>query len=321
MRAVRIDHFGDPAEALRVVDVSTAPLPGGQARVKIEAAAINPSDILNVRGSFHSSLPCTVGRDFAGQVVEGPREVVGLEVWGSGGDAGVVRDGAHAEQIDIPLEAVSRRPSNLSAPEAAAVGVPYVTAWSAFESAQLGPGETVLVSGAAGAVGTAATELAHARGARVIALVRNESEEAKLDLDRVQAVAHSDLQDTGLVVSEATGGRGVAVALNGVGAPIFPSLLASLADEGRMVVYGSGGGAGVQLDLTSLYRRSLRLIGLNTVSINLAGGAHILSELAPMFESGKLRAPQIAARYRLEEAVAAYARAASGPGKVVFAGS
>jgi NADPH:quinone reductase-like Zn-dependent oxidoreductase len=179
----------------------------------------------------------------------------------------------------------------------------------------------VLVSGAAGAVGTAATELAHARGARVIALVRNESEEAKLDLDRVQAVAHSDLQDTGLVVSEATGGRGVAVALNGVGAPIFPSLLASLADEGRMVVYGSGGGAGVQLDLTSLYRRSLRLIGLNTVSINLAGGAHILSELAPMFESGKLRAPQIAARYRLEEAVAAYARAASGPGKVVFAGS
>lgn len=318
MRAVLIDHFGDPAEALRVEDLPRGPLPPDQARIEIEAAAINPSDVLTVKGDFPTTLPRIPGRDFAGRVVDGPRELVGLEVWGSGGDVGFVRDGSHAEQIDVPLGAVTPRPPNLSPAEAAAVGVPYLTAWSAIESAGLRAEETVLVSGAAGAVGSAAIELAHARGAQVIALVRHESEEAALDRARVRAVAHSDLGDTEKVVSEATGGRGAEVALNGVGASIFPSLLASLTDGGRMVVYAADGGRDVQLDLLAFFRRRLQLIGLNTLVIDLVGGAHILSELKPLFEGGVLPAPRVAARYRLEDAAEAYTRAATSPGKVVL---
>lgn len=317
MRAVLIDHFGDPAEALRVVDLPRRPLPPEQARIEIEAAAINPSDILTVRGGLPTTLPRIPGRDFAGRVVDGPQELVGLDVWGSGGDVGIVRDGSHAEQIDIPLQAVTARPPNLSPAEAAAVGVPYLTAWSAIESAGLREGETVLVSGAAGAVGSAATDLARARGAQVIALVRGESEQAALDPGHLRAVARSDLGDTERVVAEATGGRGVEVALNSVGAPIFSGLLASLAEGGRMVVYGTAGGGDVQLDLLPFYRRRLQLIGLNTLVMDLVDGARILSELEKLFEGGVLPAPRVAARYRLDDVAEAYTRAAS-PGKVVL---
>src|SRR5690606_28708669 len=112
--------------------------------------------------------------DFAGRVVEGPAEWVGADVWGSGGDLGIARDGTHAEQIVLPAEGVARRPANLTAEEAAAAGVPFTTAWHALVAVgKLAEGEWVIVSGAAGAVGSAAIDIALARDARVIALVRD----------------------------------------------------------------------------------------------------------------------------------------------------
>jgi NADPH:quinone reductase-like Zn-dependent oxidoreductase len=135
----------------------------------------------------------------------------------------------------------------------------------------------------------------------------------------VQAVARSDLADTERVVVEATDGRGVDVALNGIGASIFPSLVAALADGGRMAVYGATfGGSAVSIDLLDFYRRRLQLIGVNTLAVDIENGARILSTLEPLFQSGALGAPHIAARYRLQDAVQAYARTASGQGKVVF---
>ncbi|HYY45342.1 MAG TPA: alcohol dehydrogenase catalytic domain-containing protein, partial [Actinomycetota bacterium] len=111
MQAVLIERFGDPSE-LRRKDVSR-PDPGeGEVLVEVHAAAVNRSDVLNARGSFASTtLPRIPGRDFAGIVVEGPSEIVGTEVWGTGGGKlGYTRDGTHAQYIVLPKAAVVPKP-------------------------------------------------------------------------------------------------------------------------------------------------------------------------------------------------------------------
>ncbi|HLV80197.1 MAG TPA: zinc-binding alcohol dehydrogenase family protein, partial [Chthonomonadaceae bacterium] len=243
MRALQIDHHGSPAD-LQARE-APRPAPGPEdVLVAIEAAAINPSDVASVEGRFpQSSLPRIVGRDFAGRVVEGPKALVGAEVWGSGGDLGITRDGTHAEFLAVPQSAVTPRPKALSAEEAAASGVPYVTAWSALiELGRLQAGEWTLISGAAGAVGSAAVQIACAQGAKVIALIKNDAERERLDKEKVAAIAQSDRGDLPEVVNGATGGEGCALALNGVGGAIFLPLLGSLARGGRMVVFSAAGG-------------------------------------------------------------------------------
>lgn len=125
----------------------------------------------------HTTLPRTPRRDFAGVVVEGPENLVGTEVWGTGGDIGFTRDGSHAQYIVLPKEAVRPKPSTLSMEEAGSAGVTYVTAWlSVIEAGGLVAGETLLVIGATGGVGSAAMQIAKWKGARVIGTIRRESD-------------------------------------------------------------------------------------------------------------------------------------------------
>jgi len=320
LKAVQITKFGEPDDVVKVVDVESASLGPGEVRVKVEAAGINPSDIGNIRGLFPDTrLPRVVGRDFAGQIVEGPAQLIGQQVWGSGGDIGFTRDGAHAEFIVVPAAAATRRPANLSAEQAAAVGVPFSTAYVSLENARLVPGEWVLVSGAAGAVGSAALELVKALGGRAIALVRDKTQIPMLDMSRVEAVATSEPDNIAEVVKTATGGHGVNIALNGVGASVFQPILASLAEGGRMAVYSvTLGGREVKVDLFPLYRKRLELIGINSIPLDAVRAAAILTQLVPLFESGKISPPRVAERYPLEEAVKAYDRVRSAQGKVAF---
>jgi NADPH2:quinone reductase len=320
MRALQIRRHAAISK-LTVSEVPCPPVGPGQVRVEIEAAAINPSDVLSVEGSFpNSPLPRIVGRDFAGRVVEGSAELMGAAVWGSGGDLGITRDGTHAEYIVVPRDAVAIRPRTLSAEEAAATGVPFITAWSAlFDLARLQSGEWVVVSGAAGSVGRAAVQLASARNARVIALVKDAEERAQVTRQRVAAIAQSDRANLAEVVREATTGAGCAVALNGVGGIIFPALLDALADGGRMVVYAAASGRDITLELRAFFRRHLTLYGLNTAIIDAVQGAQILRQVAPLFDAGALLPPAIAERYPLSHAAYAYERVAGGAsGKVVL---
>lgn len=320
MKALRIAAFGAPADVVQAVELDDTPPAAGEVRVRVEAAGVNPSDLTNITGKFpHTTLPRVPGRDFAGTVVEGPAALEDLPVWGSGGNIGFTRDGSHAEFIGVPATSVSRRPRNLSPEEAAATGIPYVTAWSALELAHLGAGEWVLVSGAAGAVGSAAVELAQARGARVVALVKDEAQSQQLDPSKVSAVAQSNRNDLEQAVRDATGGKGVQVALNGIGAAVMPAFLNALADGGRMVIYSvTYGGREVPLDLFTLYRRRQQLLGLNTSPMDGSQGAQILAQPTPLFESGALRPPRIAARYPLADGVRAFEHVLTAPGKVVL---
>ena len=313
MKALHITAHG-PHGTLKAVDVPRPTLPEGHVRVRVEAAAINPSDILSAEGRFpHAVLPRALGRDFAGRVTEGPRDLVGTEVWGTGGDLGITRDGAHAEEIVLPVSGISRRPSNLSPQEAASAGVPFITAWTCLvEAAALRPGETVVVAGAAGAVGWAAIELATALGAKVVALLKDGDEMGRVEGGRVAGVARSDLGDLGAVVQKVTGGAGAQVALNGVGAPVFRPLLDSLGPGGRLCVYSAAAGKEAPLDLFDLYRRRLRILGINTAVLTVEDGARILDQLRPLFESGRLRPHPRVELHPLEDAARAYEQVARG---------
>jgi NADPH:quinone reductase len=322
MKALRIEQFG-PLENLHVTEVQEAPLPAGCVRIQVEAAGVNPSDTGVALGHFPQvTLPRILGRDFAGRIIEGPADFIGTAVWGSGGGVlGITQDGSHAEHMVLPIDAVIARPSHLTAQAAAVAGVPFVAAWSALvDLGGLQAGEWVVVSGAGGAVGSAAVALVKALGGHAIAM-----DLAKVDLGTSlagldpDAVLRSDAEDVPKAVLELTAGRGAGLAINGVGAPIFVQLADSLAKGGRMVVFSAAGGREVQLDLFLLYRRQLQLIGLDTAQFDLAHIAKVYAKFGPLFESRALKAPPIAAQFPLSAAREAYERVARGVlGKVVL---
>lgn len=321
MLAVRLERFTNSPGTVRATD-APKPVPAdGEVLVEIQAAGVNPSDVINIRGGFdHTVLPRIVGRDFAGRVVEGPPHLLGRDVWGcGGGELGYTKDGTHAQFLAIERDGVALRPASLSADEAASAGVPFVTAWHALvQRSQLARGSWVLVSGAAGSVGYAAVQIARYAGAKVVALVKDETEIDLLDRSAVAAIARSDRGDVAQVVRDATGGEGCDVALNTVGASIFHDLDACLCRGGRMAIISAAGGREVTFDLKRLYREDHALIGVNTANLSAAQCAQMLAEMSAAFESGFMTPQRISDRRTLEHANEAYELAEHPNSKVVL---
>ena len=162
MKALRFEKTGSLNE-LKIQEVPR-PVPApGSLLIAVKAAGLNPADAKNVLGGMHQTkAPRIPGRDFAGIVAMGTEAYpVGMEVFGSGGTLGFTRDGSHAEYVEVPAEAVQPKPRALTFEQAASVGIPYLTAWHAIiDVASLKEGETVLITGTAGAVGDAAARIA-----------------------------------------------------------------------------------------------------------------------------------------------------------------
>jgi NADPH2:quinone reductase len=305
MRSLRFAGFGPPS-VLRIEDVAI-PEPGvGEALVQVKASGINPSDIGDVAGRFkRTTLPRTPGRDFAGIVVKGQHRE-GAEVWGSSPELGVVRDGSHAEYVVVPAEMLSLRPRSLSMAQAAAIGTPYITAWaSVVSAAQIQPGETILVVGAAGAVGQAGTQIANWKQARVIgADVRSEP------IPGVESVINTKTEDLSERVRELTAGRGVDAVFDTVGGPLFEPALRSLRRGGRQVAISSAGEPRVSFNLIEFYHNSSRLLGVDSYGLTSQQIAEIEDELRRGFEMGALKPPPIEI-VPFENAVEAYSRVAA----------
>jgi NADPH2:quinone reductase len=283
MRAILIDNFGEPSE-LRPSEVSR-PEPGeGEILVEVHAAAVNRSDVLNARGSFpFTTLPRIPGRDFAGVVVEGPQELLGKEVWGTGGgELGFVRDGSHARYLAVSRNAVAPKSDTLSLEEAGACGLAYVTAGSAFiELGGVSAGETLLVTGAAGGVGSAAAMIARWKGARVIGAIKDRSERARAERAGVEVIIDTSRDRVKDSILAATEGRGVDLALDAVGGSLFEPALNSLVEKGRMVTITTPPDEQrVSFNLFDFYRKGIRLAGLMTSFLDAEGSAAVLRELA-----------------------------------------
>jgi NADPH2:quinone reductase len=305
MKSLRFTEFGPPS-VLKIEEVAI-PEPGvGEALVQVKAAAINPSDIGDVAGRFKSTtLPRTPGRDFAGIVVRGKHHE-GAAVWGSCPDLGIVRDGSHAEYVVVPAETVSLKPKSLSMAQAAAIGTPYITAWSSIvNAARIEPGETILIIGAAGAVGQAATQIANWKKARVIgADMRSDP------LPGTESVVNTKTEDLRARVLELTAGRGVDAVLDTVGGTMFEPALRSLRRGGRQVVISSQGEPRVSFNLVEFYHNFSSLFGVDSYGLTSGQIGEIEDELRRGFETGALRPPPIEI-VPFEKAVDAYSRVAA----------
>jgi NADPH:quinone reductase len=288
MKALRFNQFGTPS-VLRIEEVAR-PEPGsGEALVQIQAAAVNPSDVKNVAGQFSATtLPRTPGRDFSGIVVAGPR-YEGKQVWSSAPGLGLTRDGVHAEYAVVPAECLSLLPAKLTTQQASVIGVPFVTAWVALNwTAKLQAGETILVIGAAGAVGQAAIQIAVLHKARVLSAAISSA-----PIVGAEAVINTTKEDLRGRVLGLTDGRGVDVVLDAVGGPEFEPGLRSLRAGGRQVAITSTGDRRVSFDLVDFYHNELHLIGVDSMKLTPREVGEIADELGAGFESGALRPPSL----------------------------
>jgi NADPH2:quinone reductase len=309
MKALRFTEFGPPS-VLRIEEVPIPQPRDGEALVRVKAAAINPSDIGDVAGRFKkTTLPRTPGRDFAGVVVKG-KQREGEEVWGSAPNLGIVRDGSHAEYVVVPVETLSLRPKSLSMAQAATIGIPYITAWaSVVNAAQIQAGETILIVGARGAVGQAATQIANWKKARVIG-----ADTTSDPIPGTEAVVNTKSEDLRERVLELTAGKGVNAVFNTVGGPLFEPAFQSLAFGGRQVVIASPGDPRVSFNLVDFYHNFSQLLGVDSYGLTAQQIRKTANELQAGFEKGALK-PQAIEIVPFEKAVDAYSRMAAGQTK------
>jgi NADPH:quinone reductase-like Zn-dependent oxidoreductase len=301
MRALRF-HKAGSLDDLRLEEISTPSLAAGEVLVRVRAAAINPSDVKNVQGKMHqTTVPRIPGRDFAGVVVGGSDELSGQSVFGSGGNLGFGRDGSHAEYVVVPANAVLPLPSNLSFEQAAGIGVAYLTAWAALvNAARIQPGETVLVLGTIGAVGSAAARIAHELGARVIGTVRKASDIPAADSLPVDEWIDLGTTELGTGARAITNGRGAEVVFDLVGGAMFEKCLEAVAWRGRQVAISSSPYPRVSFNLVDFYHNESRLFGVDSLKLSFEETAEILRRLIPGIEAGKYLPPTVET-FSLEE--------------------
>ena len=298
MRAIRFREYGSPS-VLALEEIPT-PQPGpGEVLVKVSAAGINRADVAAVAGAFKSKTPRVPGRDLAGVIAEGTDS--GLEVWGSGESMGINRDGAHAEFVTVPRNWLVPKPHSLSMSQAAASGVPFIIAYEALiRVGRLQAGETLLVTGTEGAVGRAATQLAHRQGARVIGVQRSSSNSAGTDyvIDIQKEPLHEAVQTL-------TSGAGADIVLDAAGGDLFEPALKSLRLGGRQIAIASPGKRRVEFDLIDFYHNAAVLYGVDSLGFTGQHAAGILNELRAAFEGGELK-PLPSEEVLLDHAAEAY---------------
>jgi NADPH:quinone reductase len=299
MKALRFEKYGPPS-VLAIQELPVSDLKTGEALVELHASAINPSDVKNVAGVFKASLPRIPGRDFAGVVVAGDGWK-GKEVWGSGAGFGISRDGTHAQYIVAGLDGLSRKPALLSMEDASAVGVPYLAAWSGLvDAANVQAGETVLITGALGAVGRAATQIAHWKKAKVIGADISDNPS---DADVFINIKTKELPAE---VKALTNGKGADLVFDAVGGPVFEPCLKSLRVGGRQVAITRIGNGRVEFSLVDFYHNLQRLLSVDTVKLTGPAIANIMDKLRAGFEDGYLRTSPVQ-RWSLDQAIDAYA--------------
>ncbi len=302
-KAATIDQL---APALVSLERPTAA--DGQCVIEVLSAGVNMSDVKAALGAMpHAVWPRTPGRDYAGVVVDGPADLVGAEVWGSGGELGIRRDGTHARYLVIQTEAVRAKPKAVSMLEAGAVGVPFITAYEGMRRAGLPTkGDVVLVMGGNGKVGQATIQLATQAGATVFAVERGNEPLIGHASGRVHMIDASTT-DIAEYVRANTGGHGADIVFNTVGSPYFEQANRALAIGGRQIFIATIDKA-VPFDIFAFYRGQHTYVGIDTLALDSLACARILDILAPGFESGALKAFPVPAEstYGLADAVKGY---------------
>jgi NADPH:quinone reductase len=320
MRAIRVEEFGGP-EVLALREVPDPAAPPGHLVVRVRAAGVNPVETYIRSGTYarRPPLPYTPGFDGAGDV-----EAVGDGVtgWNQGDRVWISAlgawDGTYAERMVCTPQQVFRLPAQVSYGAGASLGVPAATAHRAlFGRAQAQPGETVLVHGASGAVGTAAVQLARAAGLTVFGTAGSDE---GLELVRKQGAARAfDHRDGGRAdrIREATGGRGIDIVLEMLANVNLDIDLGLLTRGGRIIVIGNRGR--VEIDPRQAMGKEAAILGMTLWNVPPDDLAQINHELTAALEDGILR-PVVGREIPLAEAARAHREVLEGGarGKIVL---
>jgi NADPH:quinone reductase len=307
MKAVQIVELSGPRDALRVVDVgepqaSHPSTPGRGVLVEVRAAGVSFPEVLQTRGQYQvkPEVPFTPGSEVAGVVRSAPESA---SVKPGDRVAAFCMLGGWAEVAVAPEFFAFKLPDQLDFAQGAGLVLNYHTAYfSLVTRGRLADGETVLVHGAAGGVGTASLQIARGLGARTIAVVSSEEKERVAR----EAGAHEVLRSDGPWKDQAreVSGGGVDVVLDPVGGDRFTDSLRSLREGGRVIVVGFTGGSIPEV-------RVNRLLLNNTEVIGAGWGAYVLSKpdinvaigraIDELIAAGAV-SPIVGARFPLEQA-------------------
>ncbi|KRF10388.1 zinc-binding dehydrogenase [Nocardioides sp. Soil796] len=293
---------------VEVLEVAT-PQPGdSQVLVRVMASSVNRGEVLQA-SRFTSGDHLPIGVEFAGMV-----ESVGAGVtqWQPGDRVMGHGNGGQAEYVVSSQHTLAEVPAGVSWVSAAAFPNVYMTAHDALiTNGRMAPGETVLVNAASSGIGIAAIQIARVLGAgTIIATTRSSAKTAKLLELGVDVVIDTSTTDQVEAVMAATDNRGADVVIDSVGGTVFEANLDSMAIEGRLVNIGRLGSATSTIDLTTLWRKRLQLIGVTfqtrSEEQRVACFQASVSDLAKPFAEG-LIVPVIDSTYPLAEIMAAHA--------------
>ncbi|MFY9616233.1 MAG: zinc-binding dehydrogenase [Candidatus Dormiibacterota bacterium] len=266
MNAVVMHQLGGP-EVLRYQEWPDPEPEAGEVLVEVEAATVNRTDIFHRSGRFfiQKDLPHILGMDVAGRIAALGPEVTGWavddRVVATFEELGRASDGAYAELVTVPVEELHRIPDGLDYIHAAAIGRAFATAWVALvHHGRMTADDTVLIQAASSGVGTSAVQIAHARGARVIALSSaGKADRLKeLGADIVVDRNRNEVED---LVANATDGHGPSLVLELVGRRTLQSSIEMAADNGRVIIAGTISGDEAEIDALDVLTKNLLLRG------------------------------------------------------------
>ncbi|HJQ28906.1 MAG TPA: NADP-dependent oxidoreductase [Rubrobacter sp.] len=311
MRAIAEDEFGGPATLMHLPIPEIGP---DEVLIRVRAAGVNPFDWKVADGLLKDEtehrFPLILGFDAAGVVErvgsDVTRLVEGDEVYGYLSKP-VIGEGTYAEYVSVPAAVVARKPETAGFAEAAALPMPGLTAMDLVDAVDLGEGETVLIVGATGGVGSYAVQLAARRGASVIATARGENKAFMRELGATETIDYTreDLIET----VRAAHPDGIEAIIDVVSANEVLSRMAELVKEGGRIatsVYAA--------DVENLAER-----GVGAKNIGMQPSARRLEELSGMVDAGEI-AVRLERFYPLEQAPEALEESRSGHvrGKIVL---
>jgi NADPH2:quinone reductase len=310
MKAVLCKEYGPP-DRLVVEDVPSEPAGPGQVRIRVRAAGVNFPDVLIVKGEyqFKPTPPFSPGAEVAGEVLE-----VGADVKGfAPGDRVIAMTGWNGfrEEVVVGPERCLKMPAGMDFDTGAALSMTYGTSYHALvQRGRLKAGETLLVLGATGGVGTAAVEIGLRLGAKVILAGGSDEKLSRVaqayGVDSIVNYRTGSLKDQ---VKNLTGGAGADVIYDAVGGDLFEQSLRSINWDGRLLVVGFAGGTIPSAKANLILLKGCSVVGVFWGAFTAREPETNVKNFEQLFEwyrDGKLR-PLISHRFPLERAADALA--------------
>jgi putative PIG3 family NAD(P)H quinone oxidoreductase len=323
VKAVLPRSPGGP-EVLEYVEAPDPELAAGEVLLDVVATAVNRADLLQRQGHYPPPPGASeiIGLECSGTVAALGDGVTGFEV----GEevCALLAGGGYATRVAVPVGQVMPKPDGVDLVTAAALPEVAATVWSnVMMVAGLRTGDTLLVHGGAGGIGSFAIQLATALGARVLATAGSAEKLALCAELGAEVTVNYREQDFVEVVRDATDGAGVDVILDNMGASYLARNVAALATEGRLVVIGLQGGTKAEIDLNALMRKRAAVVGTTLRARPTGEKASICAAVAehvwPLVADGTIR-PVVGHTLSLSEAADAHRLMESGQstGKILL---